>query len=61
VDIHRALQRNEAGLIGYWSFDGGNGQVRVDLTGNPNDVQLGQTGCMEASDPAWGTSDAPTS
>jgi len=44
---------DEVGLVGYWDFDEGEGQVAVDTSGNDNDGQLGSTPEADDSDPQW--------
>ena len=46
------------GLVGYWSFDEGTGQIAYDNSDNNNDGTLGGTSSIETSDPVWTT---PTS
>ena len=50
---------NEEGLVGYWSFDEGEGQVAGDASGNGNDGQLGDSSRSDEADPIWVASDAP--
>ena len=59
ANMHSRLAGDEAGLVGYWDFDEGGGQVVYDLSGNGNDGQLGSTPNVDNSDPAWVDSDAP--
>ncbi|MDZ7343498.1 MAG: FG-GAP-like repeat-containing protein [candidate division KSB1 bacterium] len=59
ADKNRVLTGTEPGLIGYWRFDEGNGQLAADVTSNGNHVQLGTTNAADASDPMWVISDAP--
>jgi hypothetical protein len=49
----------EPGLVAYWNFDEGAGQVAHDLSGNGNDAPLGTTLDVETSDPTWIQSDIP--
>jgi hypothetical protein len=49
----------EPGLVAYWNFDEGAGQVAHDLSGNGNDAPLGTTLDVEVSDPTWIQSDIP--
>jgi hypothetical protein len=58
-NMHNRLAGDEAGLVGYWDFDEGEGQIVYDLSGNGNDGQLGSTPEVDAGDPAWIESDAP--
>jgi hypothetical protein len=57
--MHERLTGDEVGLVGYWDFDEGQGQIVYDLSGNGNDGQLGSTPEVDAGDPAWIESDAP--
>ncbi len=59
ANMHRRLAGDEPGLVGYWDFDEGEGQIVYDLSGNGNDGQLGSTPEADSSDPAWVESDAP--
>ncbi len=59
ANMHNRLAGDEVGLVGYWDFDEGEGQIVYDLTGNGNDGQLGSTPYVDAGDPAWIESDAP--
>jgi hypothetical protein len=54
-----SLSGQEAGLVGYWNFDEGSGQVIHDLTSNHNDGQLG--GGFESRSPQWLLSGSPIS
>jgi hypothetical protein len=57
--MHKRLNGDEPGLVGYWDFDEGGGQIVYDLTGNGNDGQLGVSVNVDDSDPTWIKSDAP--
>ena len=59
ASMHTPLVGDEPGLVGYWDFDEGEGQIVYDLSGNGNDGQLGSTPEADSSDPAWVESDAP--
>jgi len=59
ANMHIRLQGDEPGLVGYWDFDEGEGQIVYDLSGNGNDGQLGSTPNPDAGDPTWVESDAP--
>ena len=59
ANMNTRLQGDEPGLVGYWDFDDGDGQIVYDLSGNENHGQLGSTPDVDASDPAWIKSDAP--
>jgi hypothetical protein len=58
-NMHTRLTGDETGLVGYWDFDEGGGQIVYDLSGNGNDGQLGSMLSPDVSDPAWVDSDAP--
>ena len=49
--MHRKLRGDEDGLVGYWDFDEGVGQVAGDVKGN--DGQLGDVDIPDNSDPNW--------
>ncbi len=57
--MHLPLTGQEEGLVGYWSFDEGDGQIVSDLSGNGNNGQLGNGPDADGSDPDWVESDAP--
>ncbi|MHC4640507.1 MAG: LamG domain-containing protein, partial [Planctomycetota bacterium] len=59
ANMHNRLTGDEPGLVGYWDFDEGMGQIVYDLSGNDNHGQLDSTPDVDASDPAWIESDAP--
>jgi hypothetical protein len=59
ANMHNRLAGDEAGLVGYWDFDEGEGQIVYDLSGNGNNGRLGSTPDVDGSDPAWIESDAP--
>jgi len=59
ANMYLRLAGDEPGLIGYWDFDEGQGQIVYDLSGNGNDGLLGSTPDVDESDPAWVESDAP--
>jgi len=52
ADMHRRLEGNEAGLVGYWNFDEGQGRIAYDLSPKGNNGYL-------RHGPAWVDSDAP--
>jgi hypothetical protein len=54
----RKLVGSEPGLVGYWRFDEGTGQVVRDATGMGNDGTLGTTPGVDPWDPIW-TTNAP--
>lgn len=47
------LVGNEAGLVSYWKFDEGDGQIVGDSTNNNNNGYLGSTSEPDNNDPAW--------
>ncbi len=57
--MHTRLNGDEPGLVGYWDFDEGGGQIVYDLSGIGNDGWLGATTDVDNSDPKWVKSDAP--
>ncbi|MHC4462499.1 MAG: LamG domain-containing protein [Planctomycetota bacterium] len=60
ANMHMKLRGDEPGLIAYWDFDEGEGQIVYDLSGNGNDGYLGSDPfAADDSDPAWVESDAP--
>jgi hypothetical protein len=59
VNMHNRLTGDEPGLVGYWDFDEGMGQIVYDLSGNGNHGQLGSTPEVDTGDPAWIESDTP--
>ncbi len=46
------------GLIGWWKFNEGTGQVITDYSGNGNHGQLGTTSGADTNDPSWVTGGA---
>ncbi len=58
-DMQVLQSGSEPGLIGYWRFDEGGGQISSDLTGNGNDVVLGLSQNVDSEDPIWMVSYAP--
>lgn len=48
-----SLSGAEPGLVAYWRFDEGAGQVTADSTGHGNNGTLGTTGGSDALDPNW--------
>jgi uncharacterized repeat protein (TIGR01451 family) len=42
-----------AGLIGYWNFNEGSGQLAADASPSNNDGTLGPTASVESGDPTW--------
>ena len=59
TDMHRALTGTESGLVAYWRFDEGAGQVASDSTGRGNAGQLGDASSADSADPIWTPSGAP--
>ncbi|MCY2959150.1 MAG: LamG domain-containing protein [Planctomycetota bacterium] len=49
----------EPGLVAYWRFDEGSGQIAHDSSPFGHDGELGLTAGEDASDPTWVVSDAP--
>ena len=49
----------EEGLVAYWNFDEGSGQVVHDLAGDANHGQLGSTPDPDPQDPDWSPLTAP--
>lgn len=49
----KRLVGTETGLVGYWRFDEGSGQVASDATGHGLNGRLGDTTSGDASDPSW--------
>jgi cell division septation protein DedD len=58
-DMYRQLAGNEPGLVGYWNFNEGEGQIAHDLTANGNHGRLGSSTSVDSSDPAWVAVDTP--
>jgi parallel beta-helix repeat protein len=58
-DMNHVLMGPKAGLVGYWRFDEGSGQIAHDSSGNGNDAQLGSTPSQDSADPNWVISTAP--
>jgi hypothetical protein len=60
ANMHMRLAGDEPGLVGYWDFDEGGGQIVYDLSGYGNHGYLGEDPCaVEESDPVWIESDVP--
>jgi parallel beta-helix repeat protein len=57
--MHSKLAGNEQGLIGYWNFDGGQGDTAHDLSSSVIDGRLGNIDGPDTADPAWVISTAP--
>jgi hypothetical protein len=54
-----SLQGDEIGLVGYWRFDEGSGQVVSDRADDDNPGRLGSLSTSDDNDPVWALSDAP--
>jgi hypothetical protein len=59
ANYDKSLIGNEPGLVAYYRFDEGSGQILNDTTANQNDGQLGSTPSNDSNDPTWVTSTAP--
>ncbi len=55
--MYYSLFGDESGLVGYWNFDEGSGQITHDLSLYGNHGQLGSTPDVDDHDPAWILSD----
>jgi hypothetical protein len=55
----RSLTGTENGLVGYWRFDEGQGQVARDATGHGHNGRLGETTGADSWDPVWTNVGAP--
>jgi len=51
--MRRKLTGRETGLVGYWNFNEGQGQVAFDLADRSNWGRLGNTPFQDSSDPRW--------
>jgi len=60
-DMSRILTGSEAGLIGYWRFEEGAGQVAGDSSVAGNDGTLGSSPGADAADPTWVADGPPLS
>jgi hypothetical protein len=49
----RRLAGDEPGLVAYWNFDEGEGQVVSDVTTNRNHGRLGSSEAADGNDPVW--------
>lgn len=58
-NMYKELSGKEPGLVAYWDFDEGKGQVARDRTAGGHDGCLGNEAWKDASDPTWVVSDAP--
>lgn len=59
-DMSASLTGTEAGLMGYWTFDEGTGQVFHDRSPHQRHGVLGADGNAASDDPAWAAAGAPT-
>jgi hypothetical protein len=57
--MYRAPRGDEPGLVGYWNFNEGSGQVVHDGSGHGADGMLGQSSAADATDPRWVASSVP--
>ena len=53
ANMQRGLSGGERGLVGYWRFEEGEGQVARDGSRMGNHGRLGVSGQADGSDPAW--------
>jgi hypothetical protein len=51
--MNRKLVGDEPGLVGYWDFDEGQGQVIFDFSGSGNRGRLGRLPFPDDADPRW--------
>jgi len=51
--MNRKLAGDETGLVGYWDFDEGQGQVVSDLSISGNRGRLGRLPFPDDADPRW--------
>lgn len=58
-DMHASLRGSEYGLVGYWTFDEGFGQIAHDSSRAHNHARLGTTLGPDGSDPTWARAQAP--
>jgi hypothetical protein len=57
--MNGSLIGDETGLVGYWTFDEGSGQITIDGTGLGQYGQLGELSDVDSADPSWVFSDVP--
>ncbi|HBZ00771.1 MAG TPA: hypothetical protein DEO84_05550 [candidate division Zixibacteria bacterium] len=57
--MNHTLQGDEPGLVAYWNFDEGQGQVIHDLTASGVDGYLGDLSGIDPRDPTWIESTVP--
>ena len=53
ANMNKTLTGNESGLIGYWKFDEGEGQIVYDTSGNGKHGGLGVNSGTDSNDPEW--------
>ena len=53
ASMNRSLNGTESGLVGYWEFEEGTGQIVSDSTANDNDGRLGESSTIDSKDPIW--------
>ncbi|MDD5459185.1 MAG: hypothetical protein PHF37_07320 [Phycisphaerae bacterium] len=58
-NMYHKLTGGEDGLVGYWDFDEGAGDIAYDKSGSGNDGTLGSAGDADDSDPNWIQPGAP--
>jgi hypothetical protein len=58
--MYTELNGDESGLVAYWNFNEGSGQIVHDLTSNQINGVLGWSTAVETYDPSWVLSDMPT-
>ncbi|MBM4046872.1 MAG: hypothetical protein FJ279_17340 [Planctomycetes bacterium] len=51
--MYSKLAGSEPGLVGYWNFDEGTGQVARDLSPSATHGQLGTSSSADSADPTW--------
>lgn len=59
VLMHTRPTMDDPALVGYWSFDEGQGQTAADWSAYSNHGTLGSSPDEDGSDPVWVASDAP--
>jgi hypothetical protein len=58
-NYNKILQGDEQGLVAYWNFNEGSGQILHDITGHGFNGTLGTSSSIDSSDPVWVNSDVP--
>jgi hypothetical protein len=53
INMNLGLTGSEPGLVAYYGFDEGSGQIAFDATGNGHDGRLGSTTGIDSQDPLW--------